>query len=78
MTEHEHEQIIKQLEAQNALPDTSAAQREANEWRIKWLRWAYVEKTLTEPPVFFDPVTQAIENPDWRFSPRVFLIDERY
>ena len=45
----DHIEIIKRLEQQNALIDTTEAQREANFFRIQWLTWLHRDKPTYHP-----------------------------
>jgi hypothetical protein len=42
----DHMEIIKRLEKQNALVDTTETQREANNFRIQWLTWLHRDINL--------------------------------
>ncbi|MGN7398065.1 hypothetical protein [Peribacillus frigoritolerans] len=59
------EQFIKRLEAQNKLPDTTEAQREANAYRIKCIKLINRPKTPEEPYVRLDPVSERLKDPNF-------------
>lgn len=56
----EYKEIIMQLEAQNALPDTTKAQRECNNHRISWLSRLHKAKPPITETVFYDAVQQRL------------------
>ena len=68
------EQFIKRLEAQNKLPDTTEAQREANAYRIKYIKLINrPNKTPKEPYVRLDPVSERLKDPNFTCTPSSLL-----
>jgi hypothetical protein len=70
----EYKEIIKQLEAQNALPDTTNAQRECNNHRISWLNRLHKAKPSTTETVFYDAVQQRLAH-GYSITPNALLHD---
>ncbi|CAM3750091.1 hypothetical protein [Mesobacillus zeae] len=69
----DHIEIIKRLEQQNALIDTTEAQREANLFRIQWLTWLHRDKPTYHPSNGTDFLLEAHKNPNYRCTPRSLL-----
>lgn len=67
------EQFIKRLEAQNELPDTTEAQREANAYRIRHIELINRPKTPKEPYVRLDPVFERLKDPNFTCTPNRLL-----
>lgn len=70
----ECKEIIKQLEAQNALPDTTNAQKESNNHRISWLTRLHKEKPSKTKTVYYDAVQQRLAH-GYSVSPASLLND---
>ncbi|WML40756.1 hypothetical protein RCG19_03430 [Neobacillus sp. OS1-2] len=56
----DYKQVIERLEKQNMNPDTTEAQREANNFRISWLKMIHREKPSKTKTVFYDAVQQRL------------------
>lgn len=66
-------QMIEQLKRQNDLPDTTQAQREANNFRIQWLILLHQEKPSYTPTNATDVLYECLKNPDYRCTPAYLL-----
>ena len=67
------EQFIKRLEAQNELPDTTPWQREANDFRIKYIKLINRPKPVVTPYVRLDPVSERLRDSNFRCTPSSLL-----
>lgn len=69
----DHHSIIERLEQQNALADTTEAQREANSFRIQWLNRLHKEKHPYTPTAATDMLLEAHKQPGYTCSPGSLL-----
>lgn len=69
------EEFKELLRMQNLNPNTTHAQREANEHRLKCLEILSREKQPYTPPVFYDAIYEAITNPRGSVTPLSLLSD---
>lgn len=70
----DYKEIIKRLEQQNTLPDTTEAQREANIFRIEWLKRLNKEKPSCTTTIFYDAVQQRLAH-GYSITPNGLLQD---
>lgn len=70
-----YKEMVARLEYENALIDTTDAQREVNTWRIKWLEALHRDKPAYEPTNSTDVILEVLKQPGFRFSPN-FLLKE--
>lgn len=71
----DYEQLIKRLEEENSRVDTKEAQREANEWRIKYIKMFNRPKSPDAPYVLLDAVRNALATPGYTCAPNRLLED---
>ena len=69
----DHKDIIERLEQQNSWVDTTEAQRQANKWRISFLKAVHKEKPQTSPTNATDILLEAHKQPGYRCTPRSLL-----
>jgi hypothetical protein len=70
----DYEKIIKRLEQQNMNPDTTAAQKEANNFRVQWLKKLHREKPSVTKTTFYDPIQERLAH-GYAISPSSLLHD---
>jgi hypothetical protein len=65
--------FLKMLDLQDSLPETSQAQKLANEDRRKHYLYLNRDKGTSEPTVFTDFIIQRLENPTKLLSPNTII-----
>ncbi|MEH6946217.1 hypothetical protein V7068_03950 [Bacillus sp. JJ634] len=69
-----YETLIKRLEDENSRVDTTKAQKEANQWRIRYLQMTNRPKKSSETPyVRIDAVRNALTKPGYTCAPNRIL-----
>ncbi|NSL68293.1 hypothetical protein [Bacillus toyonensis] len=66
--------MIRKLEVANENPDISEAQKEANEFRIKWLKGIHRDKPVCTSSESTDVIWQRIMHPNYSCAPNRMLI----
>lgn len=69
----DYEQVIKKLEDENERPNITEAQKEVNEWRIKYIKLMNRPKTVDEPYTYKNPVVEALKDPNFTCAPNLIL-----
>ncbi|WP_142752809.1 hypothetical protein [Priestia megaterium] len=65
--------MIKKLEDDNDRPDITVAQKEVNEWRIKYIKLMNRPKAVDEPYTYKNPVVEALKDPKFTCAPNLIL-----
>lgn len=69
----DHKQIIKRLEQQNELVDTTEGQREANRLRIQWFEWLHRDKPEYTPTNATDVIMERLKDNRFTCTPASLL-----
>lgn len=67
-------EFVEQLKMQNMNPNTTQAQKEANEWRMRWIKILSKEKNTQSEATFYDPIYESLVNPEKVVRPSSLLI----
>jgi hypothetical protein len=69
----DYEALIKKLEDESNRVDCTDAQREANKWRINYLKLVNRPKTPETPYKPLDPVSERLRDKDYTMAPNRLL-----
>ncbi|WP_285765892.1 hypothetical protein [Peribacillus sp. SI8-4] len=69
----DYKQVIKKLEDENSRINTSEGQKEANEFRIKWIKELHEEKPPYTPSKFTDIVMERMFDRSYSCTPNRVL-----
>lgn len=69
----DYQKMIKKLEKENEQFDTTEGQREANVWRIKWIKMLNEPKPPETPYVRLDPILESLNDPNFTCTPNCLL-----
>lgn len=70
-----HIELIERLERENQRVDTKEAQREANTWRIHWLKMMNRPKEAVGEYKRLDMVSERLNDSNFRVTPSSLLAD---
>jgi hypothetical protein len=69
------EKMIKKLKDENERFDTLESQREANEWRIKYLKMMSKPKGPVTPYIRLNPISERLLNEQYSCTPNKLLAE---
>ncbi|MEL3961300.1 hypothetical protein MKZ01_08480 [Lysinibacillus endophyticus] len=69
----DYESLIERLFDENSRVDTTDAQREANEFRIKQIRLMNRPIPPNTPYIRFDPITERLQDSNYSYAPSKLL-----
>lgn len=72
-----YEDIIRKLKEENERIDTTDSQRQANEWRLKFLEQINREKVFSESTKSTDVIFERLKDPSYRFTPQNVLVNHK-
>lgn len=69
----DYQKMIKKLEEEEERFDTTDSQRDANKWRIKWIKMLNEPKPPETPYIRLDPILESLNDPNFTCTPNRLL-----